>query len=210
MELVDILYPPLFQKSGKVKPLFQAWNDEDWIGTFNLWILQTDPVFSLIYQVRSNRSCWSPNRLDVTAGGHYKAGESLQDGLREVKEELGKEYSFKSVYFVGRKLHVSPDEKGRIRQNVVDICFTIDNSPLESFLLQKTEVSAVCVIPIEKLQKVHTQAKYSFSVVGMSSEKHKYKLTIKKESFPINWDDYHYKIALLSKRFLEGDKNVMY
>ena len=35
-------------------------------------------------------------------------------------------------------------------------------------------------------------------------------VVVDKKSFPYNWDNYHYKIALLAKRFLDGDKNIIY
>jgi hypothetical protein len=56
MEKVDILIPPTFKKSGKIKTLSQAWDDEEWIGTFNLWILQDSPQPAIIYQQRSPKS----------------------------------------------------------------------------------------------------------------------------------------------------------
>ena len=108
-EIVDTLLPPTFKKSGQTKDRNQAWNDGDWIGSFNLWILQNDPEPAIIYQVRSSKSSWAPNKLDVTAGGHYTAGETIEDGLREVKEELGKDYNFNNLFSLGRKLHIDFD-----------------------------------------------------------------------------------------------------
>ncbi|MBU1110766.1 hypothetical protein KKB83_04060 [Patescibacteria group bacterium] len=32
----------------------------------------------------------------------------------------------------------------------------------------------------------------------------------KKDSFPFNWDNYHFKIALLADRFLKDEKNLIY
>lgn len=114
MEKVDILTPPTFKKSGEVKPRNQAWANGDWIGTFNLWIVQDDPMPAIIYQQRSSNSSWAPDKLDVTAGGHYQADETIKGGLREVKEELGKDYQFKDLTALGRKLHVSPDEEATL------------------------------------------------------------------------------------------------
>lgn len=75
MECVDILIPPLFQKSGDTKPRKQAIADDDWIGAFNLWIIQTDPVPAIIYQQRSPNSTWEPSKLDVSAGGNYSLAQ---------------------------------------------------------------------------------------------------------------------------------------
>jgi len=66
MEKVDILIPPTFEPSGQTKVLKQAWADEDWISTFNLWVVQSKPVPAILYQQRSSNSSWEPNKLDVS------------------------------------------------------------------------------------------------------------------------------------------------
>lgn len=210
MEKVDILLPPTFKKSGKSKTLEQAWNDEEWIGTFNLWIVQTKPVPAIVYQQRSPKSSWAPSKLDVTAGGHYEAGERMSQGLREVREELGKNYKFKDLTYLGRKLHVGPDTKGRMRKNVVDIFIVKDNSSLSTYTLQETEVYAVCVCPIEKLLRAHTQNGFRFTAKGLTSSGKSITVPVTKNSFPYNWDDYHFKMALLTKRFINNEKHLLY
>lgn len=210
MELVDILLPPTFKKSGQVKTLDQAWTDEDWIGTFNLWIVQNSPVPSVVYQQRSPNSNWAPSKLDVTAGGHYDAGEEILDGLREVKEELGKDYDPAKLTYLGKKLNVSPDTKGRMRQNVVDVFMVADNCPIGDYVLQASEVYAICSCPIAELIKAHTQESYSFDVPGLTSKGEKIVIKVDKESFPYNWDNYHFKIALLADRFVKGEHPLIY
>jgi len=210
MEKVDILLPPKFNKTGKTKTLQQAWKDEDWIGTFNLWIVRSDPIPSIIYQIRSPKSNWAPNLLDVTAGGHYQTSEDMHHGLREVEEELGKVYDFNKITHLGRKLHISPDTEGNTRHNVVDVFITIDNSSLNTYTLQKSEVFAVCECPLDDLLKVHLDKNYRFQITGLDNKGNNISRQINKESFPYNWDNYHYKIASLAKRFLNGEKNLVY
>ena len=210
MEEVDILLPPTFKKSGMVKTLQQAWDDEDWIGTFNLWVIQDKPVPAIVYQQRSPKSNWAPNKLDVTAGGHYETREEILDCLREVREELGKNYKVDQLTYLGRKLHVSPDTKGRMRQNVVEIFMTVDNSDLVKFKLQESEVYAVCICPIPELIKVHTNEDYSFKADGITSGGEKIEINVNKDSFPYNWDNYHFKIVLLADRLLKGEKHLLY
>lgn len=210
MEKVDILVPPTFGKSGQVKAITEAWDDEDWIGTFNLWIIQRKPVPSIIYQQRSPKSSWAPKMLDVTAGGHLKAGEEIIDGLREVREELGKDYKGNELLFLGRKLHISPDVKKRMRQNVVYVYIVEDNSPLKSYKLQEEEVYAICSCPIDKLIKVHKDNNFSFVSEGIDNKGSKLDIKVSKDSFPYNWDNYHLKIALLADRFIKGESNLIY
>jgi hypothetical protein len=210
MEMVDILEPPTFKKSGKTKTLIQAWEDEDWIGTFNLWIVQNEPVPAVVYQQRSPKSSWAPLKLDVTAGGHYEAGEEIYDGLREVKEELGKSYTKEEIKYLGKKLHVGPDTKGRMRKNVVEVFMVLDNAPIVNYKLQESEVYAVCVCPIDSLIKAHTEKWFAFTASALTSTGKQIDIQVNKESFPYNWDNYHFKIALLADRFVKGDKYLLY
>jgi 8-oxo-dGTP pyrophosphatase MutT (NUDIX family) len=209
-ELVDILMPPLFIKSGTVKPRTQAWQDGNWIGTFTMFVVQERPRPAIIYQIRGPEKSWEPGKLDVTVGGHYQAGESLHDGLREAEEELGKRYRPTQLTFVGRKLYVGPDQLGRERRNVVEIGLLIDNDPLPSFKLQKEEVYALCLCPIDELVKVHSNPTYSFKTQALTNGGKTQAITVRKHSFPENYDDFHFKMTLLAQRFLNGERNIIY
>jgi len=210
MEKVDILLPPTFKKAGITKTLKEAWQNGDWIGTFNLWVLKDNPEASLVYQIRSPQSSWAPNKLDVTAGGHYSAGEEFLDGLREAKEELGRSFDPKMCVYMGRKIHVGVDVNNNKRHNLVDIYFTIDNFPLNDYVLEKNEVYAICECPIEELIKVHTIIGHTFQTIIHTNMGERAEYIVNKESFPYNWDDYHLKIALLAKRFLAKESNLIY
>lgn len=210
MEYVDILTPPTFEKSGVIKPMEQAWADEDWIGTFNLWVVQDAPVPSMVYHMRSPQSRWAPNKLDVTAGGHYMTGEGLYDGLREAEEELGKKYIAEDLTYLGRKIFVGPDALGNMRHNVVDISILLDNAPLETYRLQQEEVYAVVSLPIAELLRVHTDNEYRFAAQAIAATGERVSMEVSAESFPFNWDNYHHKMVLIADRFLRGEKNLFY
>lgn len=209
-ELFDVLAPPLFEKTGVVKTLGQVLADHDWIGTFNLWIVQSVPQPAIVYQQRSPEASWAPLKLDVAAGGHFQAGEELKDGMREVREELGKDYRFEDVNLLGRRLNVGVDIKGRLRQTVVSLALIEDNSPIESYVLQETEVFAICTLPLADLLRVHVEPDYSFEIEGLTSQGVKIRIPVTSDSFPPNWDNYHYKMALLVQRYLAGEKALLY
>jgi ADP-ribose pyrophosphatase YjhB (NUDIX family) len=75
-----------------------AWKSEAhrlglWHRCFHCWVVAPDVIPSggpyLFVQRRAAEKDTWPNKLDVTVGGHLKAGESALDGLREVEEETG-------------------------------------------------------------------------------------------------------------------------
>lgn len=35
-------------------------------------------------------------------------------------------------------------------------------------------------------------------------------IKVNKSSFPENWDNYHYKIAVLADRYFKGEKDLLY
>lgn len=209
-EQVDILAPPLFKPTGEVKGREQAYRDGDWIGTFNLWIVSDGPEPSIVYQQRSPNSTWAPNLLDVTAGGHFQAGEKLTDGLREVDEELGKQYTPEQVISLGRKLYVGFNTNGTSHNNIIDIYMVEDDAPLNSYTLEEFEVYALCKCPIKELLKAHRDPSYSFTVKALTAVGKEINITVTKNSFPENWDDYHYKIAVLADRYFKGEKDLIY
>ncbi len=209
-ELVDILEPPMFYAGGKVKTREQAHDDGDWIGTFNLWIVTKDPVPSIVYQRRSLQKKWAPGLLDVAAGGHYTAGEKLADGLREVEEELGKHYKVDEIKYLGRSMFVSLDVKKRRLNEVVEVYMTEDSGSLSDYKLQEEEVDALVICPVEDLLKVNREEGYSFETKGVGVDGRPTILTVTKASFPVNWNDYHYKMAVLADRYFRGDTDLLF
>lgn len=210
MENVDILIPPDFEKSGEIKTREQAINDGDWLGGFHLWVIRTEPEPGVIFQLRSaNKSTW-PGQLDVSAAGHYLAGETLRDGMREVREEIGKDYKFDKLTYLGKKIFVGLSDDKKKLQTVCDVFFVLDNSSLSSFKLQKEEVAGLMVITIEDLLKVFALPNYSFwtQLINLNGKMEDKKIS--KSDFIKNWDSYQYKIGLLAEKYIRGEKNLLY
>lgn len=202
--------PPMFVPSGIVKDRTDVWLKKEWMGTFNLWIVQKKPIPAIVYQLRSPTIGWALNKLDVSVGGHYEELETIQDGLREVKEELGKDYRFSDLISLGRKINVGIGTDGTQRNTVSDLFMIEDDSPLETYRLEEDEVYAICACPLEELYKVHTVKNYTFEVVGKKYDHNDLKIKVNKDIFPQNWDDYHFKIVLLLQRYFKGAKNLIY
>lgn len=208
---VDILDPNDFSKTGEVKTIHEAWAAGDWIGSFNLWVVQDQNEGSILYQQRSFSAQWAPGLLDVSAGGHYDAGESVCDGIREVREELGKAYCFSDLRNLGRRVYLRNDG-GRKLRYVVDVFIIVDNSPLDTFILQAAELEGLYRCPISELMKAHTNPTYSFVAEGMRCTKSSQSpstLMVSQASLPFNWDNYHYKMTLLAKRLLEHPEDTL-
>jgi 8-oxo-dGTP pyrophosphatase MutT (NUDIX family) len=213
MEMVDVLDVNRFSPTGTVVNREVAVEKGYWTGSFNLWIVQVinDEQY-VLYQRRAAGSTWAPSYLDVAVGGHYEAGETLLDGLREAEEELGKVYDPSLVKHIGRKLYLHDSEGRRVR-SVVDVCIIRDDCPLEDFKLQEEELDALFRCNLDALIALHEGRLDSFEAVGIEIREGRQtagKAVVTLDSFPYNWDNYHRKMAYNCRRFLLGDGSILY
>ena len=111
-ELLD----PDGQPTGAVKPRHAVHRDGDWHGAFHVWIAWRDGagVPRLLLQRRSRWKDTMAGMVDVSVGGHYRAGEQPSSRLgrdeparsavlRELHEELGLAVRAEALVPVGRR-----------------------------------------------------------------------------------------------------------
>ncbi|MCJ8007338.1 NUDIX domain-containing protein [Lederbergia wuyishanensis] len=73
-----------------------------WHETFQCWIVGREDGTNYIYfQIRSDEKADFPGLLDITAAGHILADETVEDGIREVQEELGIEVTMDELIPLG-------------------------------------------------------------------------------------------------------------
>ncbi|MEO4055183.1 NUDIX domain-containing protein [Solibacillus sp. CAU 1738] len=73
-----------------------------WHEVFHCWVLQKKEDEWLIYfQLRSKNKKDYPNQFDITAAGHLLATESVEDGVRELQEEIGLTVAFNDLTSLG-------------------------------------------------------------------------------------------------------------
>ena len=85
-ELLD-LYSASGTPLGRAKPRSAVHRDGDWHKTFHCWMCYRGEAGQemLILQKRSPHVETWPNRFDITAAGHYRTGEDLSGGVRELE-----------------------------------------------------------------------------------------------------------------------------
>lgn len=73
-----------------------------WHETFQCWFIGNHKGKQYIYlQLRSDAKKDYPGLLDITAAGHLLESETVFDGIREVKEELGIDVLFEELHSLG-------------------------------------------------------------------------------------------------------------
>lgn len=113
--------------------------DGDWHGAIHVWVVTTAyRLPELVLQRRSRTKDTWGGRLDVSVGGHIRAGETVEDTVREADEELGLALAPHELVPLGRRFaHGTTD-------NEVQIAFgAVVTIPLTALRLHPEEVDAV-------------------------------------------------------------------
>ncbi|MCP3740251.1 NUDIX hydrolase [Rossellomorea sp. BNER] len=124
-----------------------------WHETFQCWVVtEEDGVHYLYFQLRSKSKRDFPNKLDITAAGHLLEFENIDDGVREIAEEIGISVTLDDLVYLGVI-------KNQIRMNDF-----IDNEHSHVYLLNKSfnwdefhfqddEVSGIVRANLEELKQ---------------------------------------------------------
>lgn len=122
--------------------------------TFHCWLIYGEKV---LLQIRSRRKKDFPGMLDISAAGHLLAGETVQDGVRELQEELGVQADFNALL----PLAVVKDEirlPGFIDREWAHV-YLLEVPKETKFVLQEEEVEAVEWLRVEDLEQLWTGKK---------------------------------------------------
>jgi isopentenyldiphosphate isomerase len=73
-----------------------------WHQTFHCWVtlVEGDQTF-ILFQKRHPSKDTFPDKLDISAAGHLLQGEAVQDGIREIEEELGIRVNYSELIPLG-------------------------------------------------------------------------------------------------------------
>jgi isopentenyldiphosphate isomerase len=156
----DELFDVLTQNgavTGQTKPRALVHQDGDWHRSFHLWIIK-DGRFVLL-QRRSRNKDLEAGKVDVTVGGHFRAGESLEHVVREVEEEIGLFVRPKDLHFLEtRKAERHyPQAIDREFQEIYVYCC---DQPLQDYYLNPAEVDVLYEVPLEAAIALHRDGQY--------------------------------------------------
>lgn len=114
-----------------------------WHETFHCWFMSIEMGIVYIYlQLRSDTKKDYPNLYDITAAGHILANESVQDGVREIKEEIGIDVSFRELVPLGI-IDYSVLKEGFIDKELANVFLYKCNKSFDDFTFQREEVKGI-------------------------------------------------------------------
>ena len=114
-----------------------------WHEAFHCWFVSIENRTDYIYlQIRSENKKDYPNLYDITAAGHLLADESIDDGVREIKEELGIEVTIHDLVPLGQ-IKYCVLLNNFIDKEFASVFLYKSKNDFNDFILQKEEVSGI-------------------------------------------------------------------
>ena len=144
-ELFDVL-DETGKPTGETMPRPQVHKEGKWHRSFHLWIVKEGRY--VLLQRRSKHKDLEPNKVDVTVGGHFSAGETLQEVVREVEEEIGLFVRSESLYYL-ETCKAERVYEGHIDREFQEVYVLELDQPLEHYYLDCKEVSVLYEAPLQ-------------------------------------------------------------
>ena len=178
-----------------------------WHKTIHCWVLRSEQEQNyVVFQQRSAQKEYNPLTLDISAAGHYGAGETDQDATREIEEELGIDVTWDKLMFLGilQEANIIPGQYGVTAINR-EFCYTYllaDNRPVNTYQIQKEEVSTIVQISVNEGLKLFSGESPSVQGIDINNQITEYTL----KDFLPRANTYYLKIFIMAERYFEGKK----
>lgn len=125
-----------------------------WHETFQCWLVSKEEKKHYIYlQKRSSSKKDFPNLFDITAAGHLLSNETIHDGIREVKEELGINVEFHDLVSLGM-IQTRMTIHDFVDHEFAHVFLYNYNESFDDFKVQIEEVSGIVKVDMEEFYKL--------------------------------------------------------
>ncbi|OAB41457.1 NUDIX hydrolase [Paenibacillus glacialis] len=127
-----------------------------WHQTFHCWVYRNTKGQSpsLLFQLRDSKKDTYPSLLDISCAGHLVTGESAEDGVRELKEELGLDVSFDELHSCGIFIEDNTITKTLIDREFSHVFLYECHRDVSEYVFQVSEVSGLYFISMDEFQQL--------------------------------------------------------
>ena len=151
--------------------------------------------------------------LDITAAGHLSAGEQVEDGIREVQEELGIPARFEDLLFLGIHYDIGII-KTEVNREFSYSYFLQNVWGLEQFQLQTEELAGLLKLEIQEgmalfAQEISEANAFFHDIDPAGNLQKAQSISIKLTDFVPRFPRYYLKIFVMAQRFFAGEKYLM-
>jgi isopentenyldiphosphate isomerase len=198
------------QPTGVVKRRADVHRDGDWHRAIHVWITGIDETGPfLIFQRRGMEKDTHPGKFDATVGGHYGAGETVVEALREVEEEIGIEVALGDLTYVGIRVCIAEPSSGVIDHELQDVFLLRDDRTLTSYRPNPAELAAIVQCPLEPLLGFLAGDRDSIPTRSIAPGSTTIECDIATaEDFILRHDRYSYRVAIAAERLLAGERHI--
>jgi isopentenyldiphosphate isomerase len=134
------------------RPRALVHRDGLWHRSFHCWIARAgEQGPELVLQRRARTKDTHPGAWDVSAAGHYRPGEALEGGLRELQEELGLSVAAETLVWLERHREVLRYPDGLRDREYQDVYLVRCDYPLDVYAPDLEEVDGLAVLPAATL-----------------------------------------------------------
>ncbi len=211
-ELFDV-YRTDGEPTGRVKARAAVHRDGDWHRAVHVWVAGHDDDVGpfLLMQRRSLAKDTWPGVLDATVGGHYRAGESLVETLRETEEEIGVAVAMAELLPLGIRVCANevPD-LGIYDRELQDVFLLLDDRPLTAYRPHPAELAELIRVPLAPLIDLQRGQPEPITVQRILPGTAEATLaTISAGDFVPTVDRYVLRVAVAVDRVLRGERDVL-
>lgn len=203
-EILDIYDENLVKLGTKERPAVHR--DGDWHRVFQCWIAyEHEGEAYLVMQRRSPQKDFYPNFLDTTAAGHYAAGESIEDGIREIREELGIDVNFEQLVPIGQRVSVCRFG-ALVDHEIADVFLLIHDKPLRDYHIQVEEVSGLVTFKVTDALDLFAGKRQTLpaQAIGYATDR----VELRLPDFILTIDHLMEKILVLVQRYFRGERDL--
>ena len=204
-ELFDV-YDEALNHIG-VKPRTEVHRDGDWHQVFHCWVIgrEVNGDSFVVLQKRALNKDY-PGKIDISAAGHLEGGESVEDGVREIEEELGLRVEYDNLVPLGIRIGIM--KVGDLIDNQICHVFLYEcDQALESYRFPNDEIIGLLKLRIEDgIRLFAGEAESAIAeAVGLDTRE----IVLRIDDFISSVDNYKLKVLILARRYFAGEKYLL-
>ena len=195
---------------GYAKKRAEVHRDGDWHGSIHVWVYGLDREGPyLAFQRRGKFKDTLPLKLDATVGGHLRSGETIEETLREVQEEVGRPVTLADLLPVGVRVAVSEDTPGVIDREIQHVFLWRVDAPLSTFAPNPDELESLVQLPLADVLAIFGDGIVAADALELKAGSAILTPTlITRSEFATGVDRYPYRVAIAAVNVLRGDRYI--
>jgi isopentenyldiphosphate isomerase len=181
----------------------------EWHRTFHCWVVSAMPSPRLLFQLRSDEMVNFPGMLDVSAAGHISAGETVAEGVREVREELGVAFDETDLYPLGDRVEVADQTNGQKNREYQSVYLLRLDTDLTDYDPQVEEVAGLMWIELADALRLFSGGVSGAQMTGIKYDRVQgawlpFEKAVTESDFLPRIQRYYLTAAIMADRLIAG------